>query len=111
MFHKDKNSKPYQGIKDILEKKLNVTLTEITKEEFDDLVKTINTPSPEQEILRQIAEAKQFLNNTDYINSKYNDEVTVLGTSSKANFVVEHKDLYLQRAEKRAFIQENEIKI
>ena len=103
--------KPFQGDKETLEKVFNIKLTEITEEEFKDLVKTTNMPSPEQEISRQVAEAKEFLNNTDYINNKYNDEVTVLGTSSKADFVAEHKELYLERAEKRAFIKENEIKI
>lgn len=86
-------------------------LVEITENEFKQLTDEINTPTAEEEIKKQIEEAKDFLNNTDYINNKYNDEVTVLGTSSKADFVLEHKELYLERAEKRAFIQENEIKI
>lgn len=50
------------------------------------------------------AEAQSYLESTDWITSKYNDVVTVLGTSSKADFVAKYKEIYDNRTAARAVV-------
>lgn len=111
MYFKDENNKPYQGRKEIFESKLGVNLTEITHEEFDQLVQEINTPTASQVLEQQLAEKRAYLVSTDWIGAKYHDEVTVNGTISKAEFTSKHEDIYNSRALAREFINQNEIKI
>lgn len=49
-------------------------------------------------------EAQSYLNETDWITSKYNDVVTVLGTMSKADFVAKYKEIYDNRTAARAVL-------
>lgn len=75
-----------------------------------------NTPEPQytEEELQAIetskakAEALQYLADTDYITNKYNDEVTVLGTTSKTEFVAKYKEVYDKRAEARLIVSGGE---
>lgn len=53
---------------------------------------------------RAKTEALSYLASTDWITSKYNDVVTVLGTMSKADFVAKYKDVYDNRIAARAVV-------
>ena len=65
----------------------------------------INPPKTEEQILAEkVAEAKAYLASTDYVTAKYNDEVTVTGSMTKAAFLAKYSDVYAQRAEARAII-------
>ena len=57
-----------------------------------------------QELEAKITEAKAYLASTDYVTAKYNDEVTVTGSMTKAAFLAKYSDVYAQRAEARAII-------
>lgn len=83
-------------------------LTEITKEEFEQLVQAINTPTAEQLLEQQLTEKKAYLSSTDWISNKYHDEVTVNGTMSKADFTAKYEAVYTAREEAREFINLNE---
>jgi len=48
--------------------------------------------------------AMEYLASTDWITSKYNDVVTVLGTMSKADFVAKYKEIYDNRTAARAVV-------
>lgn len=48
--------------------------------------------------------ALTYLTSTDWITSKYNDVVTVLGTMSKADFIAKYKDVYDNRTAARAVV-------
>jgi len=52
----------------------------------------------------QVSEALVYLASTDWITSKYNDVVTVLGTMSKADFVAKYKEIYDNRTAARAVV-------
>ena len=75
-----------------------------------------NIPEPEHteaELLaiaqaKKLAEASAYLASTDWITSKYNDVVTVLGTMSKADFVAKYKEIYDNRTAARAVLNGGE---
>ena len=81
-------------------------------EEYKQWLSEGNTPEPEftkAELAQQvkdkaIQEALAYLASTDWITSKYNDVVTVLGTMSKADFVVKYKEIYDNRTAARAVV-------
>ena len=51
---------------------------------------------------KQVALA--YLASTDWITSKYNDVVMVLGTMSKADFVAKYREVYDKRTAARAVV-------
>ena len=61
------------------------------------------------ELEAKIAEAKAYLLATDYVTAKYNDEVTVTGSMTKAAFLAKYSDVYAQRAEARAIINMGDV--
>lgn len=64
MYYKNKENKPYyEPTKEVIERD---GLVEITESEFNQIVVEINTPTPEQILAQQIAEAKQYLAKTDH---------------------------------------------
>lgn len=64
MQYKNKENQPYfEPSQSIIERD---ELVEITEEEFNQLVIDINTPTPEQELQQQIAEANLYLKKTDH---------------------------------------------
>ena len=64
MYYKNKENKPYfEPSQEII---LRDGLVEITEEEFNQIVVEINTPTPEQILAQQIAEANQYLARTDH---------------------------------------------
>ena len=70
----------------------------------------INPPKTDEQILAEkVAEAKAYLLATDYVTAKYNDEVTVTGSMTKAAFLAKYSDVYAQRAEARAIINMGEV--
>jgi len=84
----------------------------IELEEYKQWLSEGNTPEPEftqAELAQQvkdkaIQEALAYLASTDWITSKYNDVVTVLGTMSKADFVAKYKEIYDNRTAARAVV-------
>jgi len=84
----------------------------IEAEEYKQWLSEGNTPEPEftqAELAQQvkdkaIQEALAYLSSTDWITSKYNDVVTVLGTMSKADFVAKYKEIYDNRTAARAVV-------
>jgi len=81
-------------------------------EEYKQWLSEGNIPEPEftqAELAQQvkdkaIQEALAYLASTDWITSKYNDVVTVLGTMSKADFVAKYKEIYDNRTAARAVV-------
>ena len=75
-----------------------------------------NIPEPEfteaeitqQELEAKIAEARAYLQATDYVAVKYNDEVTVTGSMTKTAFLAKYADVYAKRAEARAIVSGGE---
>lgn len=64
MYYKNNKNQPYyEPSQEII---LRDGLVEITKEEFNQIVVEINTPTPEQVLQQQIEEAKQYLASTDH---------------------------------------------
>jgi len=53
------------------------------------------------EIKTSISEKETYLSITDWITAKYNDEVTILATISKADFVAKYQEVYTNRANVR----------
>ena len=82
--------------------------TELDEELIAEAIKNFKMPTEDElalEVLRtKIAEAKAYLASTDYVTAKYNDEVTVTGSTTKAAFLAKYSDVYAQRAEARAII-------
>lgn len=78
---------------------------EITEAEM----KALTAPSAEQVLANKIAEAQAYLSSTDWITAKYHDEVIIAGSMSKADFIAKYQEIYDKRAEKRSFINENEV--
>lgn len=66
IYYKDNERKPYAYEDGTDPKYIKAGLTEIDKAEFDEIVKGINTPTPEQILQQQIAEAKAYLQETDH---------------------------------------------
>jgi len=65
----------------------------------------INPPKTAEQLEAEAkAEALVYLASTDWITSKYNDVVTVLGTMSKADFVAKYKEIYDNRTAARAVV-------
>lgn len=85
-------------------------------DEYEELIAEVEAniilPSAEeiakQELEAKIAEAKAYLQATDYVAVKYNDEVTVTGSMTKTAFLAQYADVYAQRAEARAVINMGE---
>ena len=48
--------------------------------------------------------AKQYLIDTDYVAVKYNDEVTVTGSTTKTAFLAKYSDVYANRAAARLIV-------
>ena len=88
----------------------------IEAEEYKQWLEEGNTPEPEfteaeitqQELEAKIAEARAYLQATDYVAVKYNDEVTVTGSMTKTAFLAKYADVYAQRAEARAIVSGGE---
>ena len=57
---------------------------------------------------QKIAEARAYLQATDYVAVKYNDEVTVTGSTTKTAFLAKYADVYAKRAEARAIVSGGE---
>ena len=103
MYFKDLQNKPFfEPSNEVIQKH---SLMEISKEEFDAIVITINTPTPEQVLDQQVAEARQYLSDTDYAVIKLN-EALVLGEDITA-MKAEYADVLNEREAKRQFIREN----
>ena len=81
-------------------------MTPMTDEEVE---LHINPPKTAEQIEAEAkaeakAEALAYLDSTDWITAKYNDVVTVLGTSSKADFVAKYREIYDNRTAARAVV-------
>ena len=64
MYYKNKENKPYyEPSQSVIRRD---ELVEISKKEFEQIIVQINTPSPEQILEQQIAEASQYLQATDW---------------------------------------------
>lgn len=89
MYYKDLKNELY--VDPILEN--HVGLIEITEVEFNELLTIKNTPTQEQLLAQQKAEAKQYLNDTDwYVTRKIETGVDV------------PEEITIKRAEARALI-------
>lgn len=108
MYYKDNKNNVYSGNKALHEKNLGVVLTEITKKEFDQLVKEINTPTAAQILEQQLAEKHSYLASTDWIGAKYHDVVTIRSSMSKTDFIAKYQEIYDARDEARDFINANQ---
>ena len=102
-YFKDTNSKPFYDPSESVISKFN--LEPVSEEEFNNLVVAINTPTSEQVLAQQVAEAHQYLNSTDYVVIKLN-EALVLGEDITA-MKAEYADVLAEREIKRQFIREN----
>ena len=71
MYYRNKENKPYyEPSQEIIKRD---ELIEITKEEFEQIIVELNTPTPEQVLQQQIAEAKQYLADTGWYIERLND--------------------------------------
>ena len=85
-------------------------------EEYKQWLAEGNTPELEfteaelaqQELEAKIAEARAYLQATDYVAAKYNDEVTVTGSMTKSAFLAKYGEVYAKRAEARAIVSGGE---
>lgn len=64
MYYKNKENQPYYEPSQAIIQRDG--LVEITEAKFNKIVVEINTPTPEQILAQQIAEAKQYLEKTDH---------------------------------------------
>ena len=65
MYYKNKENQPYfEPSQKVIEKD---NLVEITEEEFNQIIIDINTPTPEQVLEQQKAEALKYLADTDWV--------------------------------------------
>ena len=74
----------------------------------DEELTELRKPTEAKILENKIIEAKAYLLATDYVTAKYNDEVTVTGSMTKAAFLAKYSDVYAQRAEARAIINMGE---
>ena len=109
MYYKNKENQPYyEPSQKIVERD---GLVEITKEEFDDIVLAINTPTSVQEVEQRIAEAKAYLTETGWIWEKYNRNVLVLKDMTNDEFNLKYSDIISKQEEYRALINELEVQL
>lgn len=99
MNYYKKDNKVY-GFNDLQVKRgIGEEFTPITEAEADELRKP--TFTDEELAKQQIAEHEAYLKSTDWITAKYNDEVTILGSISKADFIAKYQDVYNARQNAR----------
>jgi hypothetical protein len=87
-YYKDAKDKPWAYEEDADPKYIKEGLTEITKDEFDELVKEINTPTPEQKTEMNKAKAVGLLMETDFVEvPSVSDPESDPYLTNKADFV------------------------
>lgn len=109
MYYKNKENQPYYEPSQAIIKR--DSLIEITKEEFDDIVLAINTPTSVQVVEQRTAEAKQYLTDTGWIWEKYNRNVLVLKDMTSDEFNLKYSDIISKQEEYRSLINELEVQL
>ena len=100
MYYKNKENKPYyEPSQEIIKRD---ELIEITKEEFEQIIVELNTPTPEQVLQQQISEAKTYLASTAWYVERLNDP-----SSGKAI----PEEVLAKRAEARELINTLEVEL
>ena len=100
MYYKNKENQPYfDPSKEII---LRDGLMEITKEEFEQIIVELNTPTEKQVMEQRIAEAKQYLADTGWYIERLNDP-----SSGKAI----PEEVLAKRAEARELINTLEVEL
>ena len=93
MYYRNKENKPYyEPSQEIIKRD---ELIEITKEEFEQVIVELNTPTKKQVMEQRISEAKQYLADTGWYIERLNDP-----SSGKAI----PEEVLVKRAEARELI-------
>lgn len=77
-------------------------------QEPEELVLALEAEKVKQDIDKQIAEAKQYLDTTGWIWEKYNRNVLILKDLTDEDFKVKYQDIITKQEEARALINQLE---
>lgn len=109
MYYKNKENQLYfEPSQSVIERD---GLMKITKEEFEQTIVELNTPTEKQVLEQRIAEAKQYLTETGWIWEKYNRNVLVLKDMTSDEFNLKYSDIISKQEEYRALINELEVQL
>ncbi len=109
MYYKNKDNQPYfEPSKEVIKRD---GLVKITKEEFEDIIAELNTPTEKQVLEQRIVEAKAYLTDTGWIWEKYNRNVLLLKDMTNEEFNLKYSDVISKQEEYRALINELEVQL
>ena len=109
MYYKNKKNEPYfEPSQEVIKRD---GLVEITKEEFEQVIVELNTPTEKQVLEQKIEEAKSYLTETGWIWEKYNRNVLVLKDMTSEEFNLKYSDIISKQEEYRTLINELEVQL